>query len=52
MYVGGDEVPHRNLSIRVEEELFREIKIKLAQEGKTLREYLLELIDRDLNGEE
>lgn len=39
----------RNLCIRVDEELFKKIKIKVVSEGKTLKDYLLELILKDLD---
>lgn len=49
---GGDELPDRNLSIRVDEELFRKIKVKIAMDDKTLKEYLLDLILKDLETKE
>lgn len=42
----------RNLSIRVDDELFKRIKIIVATEGITLKEYLLELIMKDLERRE
>ena len=41
----------RNIGIRVDEELYRQIKIKIATEGKTLKEYVLELIKKDLEAQ-
>lgn len=41
-------MPERNLSIRVDDDLFKKIKIKIANEDKTLKQYLLELILKDL----
>lgn len=38
----------KNIGIKVNEELYREIKIKIAKEGKTLKEYILELVKKDL----
>ena len=42
-------MPDRNLSIRVDDELFKKIKVKIATLDKTLKEYLLELIHKDLD---
>lgn len=39
----------KNLTIQVEEELFRKIKIKLARNGMTMRDYILGLIEEDFN---
>jgi predicted DNA binding CopG/RHH family protein len=47
VYIGGEEMQERNLAIKVDDELFKKIKIKLANDGKTLKEYLLELIHKD-----
>jgi len=41
-------VPDRNIGIKVDDVLYRQIKIRIAQEGKTLKEYVLELIKKDL----
>ena len=41
----------RNLCIRVDEEFYRKIKVRIAQEGKTLKEYLVELIEKDLEAQ-
>jgi len=41
-------VPERNIGIKVDEELYKRIKIRIAEEGKTLRAYVLELIAKDL----
>lgn len=45
-------MPERNLSIRIDDELFKRIKIIVATEDKTLKEYLLELIMKDLEKRE
>lgn len=37
------------LSIDMDKALFRKMKVKLAQEGRTVREYVLELIRLDLS---
>ena len=41
-------MPERNLAIKVDDEMFKKIKVRIALEGKTLKEYLLELIEKDL----
>ena len=41
-------MPDRNIGIKVDDVLYRQIKIRIAQEGKTLKEYVLELIKKDL----
>ena len=38
----------RNIAIKVEEELFKKVKIKVAKEGITLRDYVIKLIEQDL----
>lgn len=38
----------RNIGFKVDEDLYRKIKIKIAEEDKTLKEYIIELILRDL----
>jgi hypothetical protein len=45
---GGDEMQEKTISFKVDEEFFREIKIQIAKEGKTLKDYIVELIRRDL----
>lgn len=39
----------RTLAFDVDEEFHREIKVKIAQEGKTLKGYVLGLIEQDLH---
>lgn len=38
----------KTITIRVSEELHKEIKIKIAQEGMSLKDYVLDLIEKDL----
>ena len=38
----------RNLCVKVDEEVFRQVKVKIANESKTTNDYLLELILEDL----
>ena len=43
------EIIRKGITIRVEPELHQEIKIHAIQEGKTIQEYVLELIEKDMN---
>lgn len=38
----------RNIAIRVNEELFKQIKIRLADNGMTMKDYIISLIKQDL----
>lgn len=41
----------RNLSILIEEDLHRKVKIRAAFKGETVKQYLLNLIEKDLTTE-
>ena len=41
----------RNIGFKVDEELYRTIKVKLAQEGNTLKDYIIGLILADINSQ-
>lgn len=41
-------MPERNIAIRVDEELFKKIKKKLAENGMTLKDYIISLVNKDL----
>ena len=41
----------RNLSILIEEDLHRQVKIRAASKGETVKQYLLNLIEKDLTTE-
>lgn len=41
-------MPERNIGFKVDEDFYKQIKIKLANNGKTLKEYIIELIKKDL----
>ncbi|MFR8443533.1 MAG: hypothetical protein ACLVCJ_07665 [Anaerostipes hadrus] len=41
----------RNLSILIEEDLHRKVKIRAASKGETVKQYLLNLIEKDLTTE-
>ena len=38
----------RTIAIRVDEELFKKIKVRLADNGMTLKDYVISLIKEDL----
>lgn len=44
-----DTIVKKGITIRVEQDLHQEIKIHAIQEGKTIQEYVLELIKKDMN---
>ena len=39
----------RTITIKVEEDFYKDIKIRIAKEGITLKDYILNLIKEDLN---
>ncbi len=39
----------KTITIRIDEELHRKIKIKIANESVTLKDYVVDLIKKDLN---
>lgn len=42
----------KTINFKVDEELYKRIKINIAKEGKTLKEYVIELIKKDLEAKE
>lgn len=36
------------INFKVDEELYKQIKVKVATEGKTLKDYIIDLIRKDL----
>lgn len=38
----------KNIAFQVEDDFHKEIKIKATQEGKTIKDYIIELIKTDL----
>ncbi len=38
----------RNIGFKVSDEFYKKIKVRIANEGKTLKEYITELIEKDL----
>ena len=40
----------KTLNFKTEEELYKKIKIKIAKEGVTLKNYVTKLIEKDLKG--
>ena len=46
-------MPERTIAVRVDEELFQNVKARLLQKKQTMKEYIVELIENDLqNGED
>lgn len=41
-------MPEKTIAIRVDEELFKKVKIRLAENGMALKDYIITLIERDL----
>lgn len=39
----------KTITIRIDEELHKSVKVKIAQEGISLKDYLINLICKDLN---
>lgn len=39
------------INFKVDEEFYKKIKVKIALEGKTLKDYIIELIKNDLEEE-
>ena len=40
----------RTITIKVDEDFYKDIKIRIAKEGITLKNYVLDLIKKDLKG--
>lgn len=38
----------KGINFRVDEELYRAVKVRIAMSGKSLKEYFVELIKKDL----
>ena len=46
--LGGEEEKIIKTSIHYPDSLYRKMKVKVAQEGGTIRDYVLRLIEKDL----
>lgn len=44
-----DTATRKGITIRIEPDFHQEIKIHAIQQGKTIQEYVLELIKNDMN---
>jgi len=42
-------LPEKNIAIRVDEELFKKVKVRLAEQGLTMKDYIINLIKKDLD---
>ena len=38
----------KTINFKVDEELYKQIKIKVATDGKTIKDYIIELVKKDL----
>ena len=38
----------KTINFKVDEELYKQVKVKIALEGKTLKDYVIQLIKNDL----
>lgn len=43
-----NKTKEKNIGIKVDENFYKKIKIKIAEDGLTLKEYILKLIEEDL----
>ncbi len=41
----------KTIAIRVNEEMFKKVKLRLAENGMTLKDYIIKLIEQDLQEE-
>lgn len=41
----------KTIAIRVNEETFKKVKLRLAENGMTLKDYIIKLIEQDLQEE-
>lgn len=51
LIAGGEAMAEKTITIRIDEELHKDIKVHIAKKGISLKDYLLELIEKDLYGE-
>ena len=45
-------MPERTVAIRIDEELHKRIRMRIAESGITLKDYIVSLVERDLNPEQ
>ena len=45
------KVSDKTIAIRVNEEMFKKVKLRLAENGMTLKDYIIKLIEQDLQEE-
>ena len=41
-------IPDRSLAIRVDDDFFKKVKIRLAEKNLTLKDYFIELVENDI----
>lgn len=42
-------MPEKTITIRISDDLHKKIKIKIAQKGISLKDYILKLIEQDMS---
>lgn len=45
-------MPDKTLAIRIDEDLYKKIRIRLAEKGVTLKDYIISLINTDLSNQQ
>ena len=48
LIAGGENVPEKTITIRVTDEEHRNIKLEATKQGITIKDYVLELVKKDL----
>jgi len=48
---GGENVAEKTITIRIDDALHKDIKINIAKRGISLKDYIVQLIKKDLYGE-
>lgn len=44
-------MPEKTITVRIDDELHKDIKVNIAQKGISLKDYIVQLIKKDLYGE-
>ena len=46
--MGGENLAEKTIAVRIDEKLYKEIKLRLAENGMTLKKYIITLIENDI----
>lgn len=49
---GGEKMAEKTITIRIDDELHKDIKVNIAKKGISLKDYVVGLIKSDLYGKE